>query len=253
MYKRQLQRTVLSYFRANDELTGSSYLKELLDAFDENGDGVIDYDETGRRGVYTPVMRLAAEAMRLRAVEKYGSLRGAFASRTIQLKYSNPAWNPSGHDFTKESWLGGAARVAFMMSQSQTEGKDAFFPSITWGKGKWPSIQFAHYLAMGSTIYGLEFPTGIGLVSLYGYAFQYADKTQNGAAYTGSPHPMESDPEAANRYLKAVAEGASLLPFVLYVPPGFGSLLGRSVPNVEETEDPEKLFTAHFNNGQEVW
>ena len=247
-----LQSTVLNYAKANDSLTGSSYHQELLDAFDENGDGVIDYDEMGKKGVWHTMMRLGANVMCLRATEKYGFLRGAFIARSQMLKYGNEQWNSLGHDFVKEFRLASASAVAFMMSQVEMEGKDLLFPTITWGKGKWPSLQLASYVATGFAIYGLEFPLKVDLLSLYGQAFQYADKTLNGGSYTGGLGP-ESDLEAANHYIKAVAEGAAPLNFVLYVPGGYGNLAGSSVPNVEETEDPDKIFTAHFNNGQEVW
>jgi hypothetical protein len=123
---------------------------------------------------------------------------------------------------------------------------------MTWGKGKWPSVQFTSYIATAASIYGLGFPMRVDLLSLYGHAFQYADKTLNGASYTGSRGPV-NDLEAANRYIEAVSQGAKPLNFVLYVPVGFGTLAGRSVPNVEETDDPGKVFTARFDNGQEVW
>jgi hypothetical protein len=62
-----------------------------------------------------------------------------------------------------------------------------------------------------------------------------------------------SELEAANCYIDAVSQGAKPMNFVLYVPSGFGTMAGRSVPNVEETDDPAKVFTARFNNGREVW
>lgn len=92
----------------------------------------------------------------------------------------------------------------------------------------------------------------VNLNSVYGMAFSYADKTGNKGVYTGSIHQI-SDPQAVTAYFKAVSEGADLLDFTLYVPPGFGSLAEVKIANVKETEDPNKLFTAHFACGQEVW
>jgi len=247
-----LQSTVLNYVKANDSLTGSSYFQELLDAFDENGDGVIDYDEMGKTGFYTPMMRMAAESMSLRAVDRQGFLRGQFAARSRGLKYADENWNSLGHNFGKESRLAAAATVAFMMSQLEMEGQDAMFPTITWGKGKWPSLQFAIAASIGFAVYGMGFPMRVDVMSLYGYAFQYADKTLNGGGYTGGTG-LDSDLEAANQYLKAVSDGAAPLDFLVYVPEGYGNLAGASIPNVEETADPDKLLTACFNNSQEVW
>jgi len=91
-----------------------------------------------------------------------------------------------------------------------------------------------------------------GIQSLYGYAFQYADKTQNEAKYTGS-RGLVSEPEAVKHYIDAVFAGAIPLDFKLYVPTGFGTLAGRNLPNVEENNDPVKIFTASFNSGSEIW
>jgi len=247
-----LQSTILSYIEANDSLTGSSYRRELLDAFDENGDGVIDYDEMGKKGVFAPIMRLMSSAMGVWGAVKYGLFQGQFLTRAQRLKYTNEKWNSQGHDFLKEFTLASAPIVAFMLSQIEMEGQDPIFPSITWGKGKWPSFQFATYASTGSSIYGMGFPLGVDLMSLYGYAFQYADKALNGGSYTGSLE-QESALESANNYVKAVSGGATPLNFVLYVPTGYGSSTGINIPNVEETEDPDKIFTAHFNNGQQIW
>jgi len=247
-----LQNTALSYAQANDSLTGSSYFQELLDAFDENGDGVIDYNEMGKKGFLTPAMRLTANAAHLRTIEKYGALHGTFLLRSQMLKYGNAKWNSLEHDFFKENQLAAALTMAFKMSQVEMENQDLLFPTITWGKGKWPSLQFASYISTGFAVYGPELPMKIDLMSLYGQAFQYTDKTLNGGSYTGSLD-LESDLEAANHYTKAVAEGVAPLNFVLYVPTGYGNLAGSGLPNVAETEDPDNIFTASFNNGREVW
>lgn len=53
-----------------------------------------------------------------------------------------------------------------------------------------------------------------------------------------------------SKYYDALTKGAPPLNFTLYVPTGYRELEGGPVPNVEETEDPQKLFTAHF---KEVW
>ena len=49
-----MQKTVLSYAEAHDRLTGSSLYREFMDSFDENHDGIIDYDENGRKGFWSP-------------------------------------------------------------------------------------------------------------------------------------------------------------------------------------------------------
>ena len=247
-----LQATILNYARANDRLTGSSYFKLFMDAFDEDGDGVIQFDEMGTKGFWHPLMRIMANSWHPRGKEPYGYLKAAFQTASGSLKFSNAQWNSPGHDFLQEVLLVRACGVAFRMSQSEKEDKDPFFPAMTWGKGKWPSIQLAYFAFMGILIYGLGFPRKINLMSLYGQAFQHADKALNGGTYTGAIG-LKSNLEATNAYIKAVSEGAAPLDFILYVPRGFGNMNGTRLPNIEETEEPDKLFTARFNNGQEVW
>ena len=247
-----LQATTLGYFRANDTLTGSSYLKELLDALDENGDGVIDYEETGKKGYEQMFETWLGEASHMRITERYGSLRGSFLLGSKSLRYSNEEWNSQGHDFCKEAHLASAAAVAFGMSRAETEQEDPLFPKMTWGKGKWPSVQHACSILIRNTVYGAGGPGSVGRASLYGCAFQYADKTLNGDGYTGDTGTA-SDSEAVSKYLKAVTGGAPALDFILYVPKGYGAPDGTSLPNVEETEDPDKVLTVSFNSGREVW
>ncbi len=247
-----MQRTVLSWAEASDSLTGSTLFKEIMDGYDENGDGVIDYDENGRKGHWRPVMRFGATAGLLRLAGGPDALRAGFHSSASMLRYSDRNWNAEQHDFIKEFRLAGIAALALMASRSEIEADDPFFPGMAVGKGKWPSYQFASYLATGNAIYGLEFPWKVAVMSLYGLAFRYADSTQNGGGYSGDALPG-SDLEAAHRYVEAVAGGAAPLDFVLYVPEGYGALMGKAVPNVEETGEPAKVLTARFNGGKEVW
>jgi len=44
-----------------------------------------------------------------------------------------------------------------------------------------------------------------------------------------------------------------LLDFIRYVPAGYGDVAGSPVPGIEETDDPNKLFTAVFRGGEEEW
>ena len=247
-----MQRTVLSWADASDRLTGSSLLKEIMDGYDENGDGVIDYDENGRKGHWTPVMRFATAAGGLTATAQHDRLRGAFLNGAKMRRYGNREWNAQGHDFLEQFRLIEVTALAFMVSRMEFENEDPFFNGMTVGKGKWPSYQFASYLSVAGAIYGMMYPLRVDNMSLYGYVFQYADKTQNSSAYTGSTG-IDSDLEAVNNYIKAVAGGASTLDFVFYVPAGFGTIVGKSVPNIEETGDPGRIFTASFNGGKEVW
>jgi len=247
-----LQKTIFSYAKANDSLTGSTCLKELLEAFDDDGDGIIQYEESGKKGYWKPVIRSGAYAMNLRASEKYGFLKGPFISQSFMMRHSNKGWNSEGHDFMKEPVLVSAMGTAYQMAGVTQDAKDIFIPSMTWGNGKLPSIQFAGYFIVANAIYGLGFPSGVALMSLYGHSFQYADKTMNNGDYTGTTY-IVNDEEAANKYIREVAEGKKPLQFVVYVPAGYGKSAGIELPNIEETADPDKLFSAHFNDHQEVW
>jgi hypothetical protein len=249
-----LQTTVMGYARANDALTGSSFQREFLDAFDENGDGVIDYEETGKRGVVEFQLYASGLGVHFMGSEEYGALRGFFTGRTNALRWADATLNAEGLDFLREYLDSSLGMVGLMLSQMEMEGPDPVFPTMTWGKGKWPSMQAARFLAIGTMIYGMGFPFMTTIDSLYGVALQYADKVFNGSTYTGDVETM-SDPLSplAVEYIQAVAGGAKPLPFVLYVPAGYGQVLGKAMPNVEETQDPARVLRAEFGGGVEVW
>ena len=247
-----LQNTLMAYLAANDTLTGSSYRQQVLDAFDENGDGQIDFDEMGKNGVWTYYITLGGTATHLGAAEEYGFLHGQFMNSASFLRHSRKYWNAEGHDIFRAFHLVSVLGVAYGMSRTPHEGQDPLFPDMTWGKGRWPSFQFAERLSVLARIYG-QSPTGApALLSLYGAAFQYADKTLNNGAYTGSTG-RQSKPTAIEDYLEAVTRDSQPLDFVLYVPKGYGPPVGEVLPNVEETDDPVKMLTVHFDNGRETW
>ncbi|KKN37249.1 hypothetical protein LCGC14_0765400 [marine sediment metagenome] len=246
-----LQKTVIAYLEANDLLTGSSYRRMLFDVFDENHDGIIDYDEKGKIGCSMPLARLRSIHHHIQGTERYGFLRGPFISAGM-MKYEKKEWNAQGHNFTKDFQLSFKIAMAYNMSRMQSEKSDPFFPRLTWGNGKWPSLQYAFFFSISIGIYGPRFPSIVSNSSLYGLAFQYADKKLNKSYYTGNVS-IYSNPEAVNRYIQAVREGADQLDFVVYVPKGFGKFDGKSLPNVVETDDPHKIFMGIFDNCQEVW
>ncbi len=247
-----LQATVLAYAEANDALTGSAYRREFLEAFDENGDGLIDYEEMGKTGFLSALGVGFGRMVHLMAAEPFGAQRGSFQIRSILLRLGDGAFNSEGEDLFREYGDNGACSVGLWLALKPTEGKDPLFPSLTWGRGKWPSLQFARQMQILGLVYGQEAPEVIGLVSLYGYAFDYADKAFNEGRFTGGLMPT-ADPLAAQKYVRAVEGGAEPLPFVLYVPAGFGRCGERAVPNVEETGDREKMFRAGFRGGEEMW
>jgi len=95
-------------------------------------------------------------------------------------------------------------------------------------------------------------PAGVSLYSLYGHAFQYADKTLNQSKYTGDPG-LHTNPKAVDNYFEDIRNGAEQLDFILYVPHGFGVIKDWVIPNIRETDDPIKIFTAIFDGERESW
>ena len=249
-----LQASLMAYAAANDQLTGSNFRREILDAFDENRDGILGYEEMGKKSAVDFYLFSGAHMVHLMGSEQYGMLRGAFQNSANTVRWSDSALNEQGHDFLKETLHSYAALVGYFVSQLEMEGADPFFPSMTWGKGKWPSFQFARYLAIGDNIFGLSFPLAASPVSLYGMAFQYADKVFNDSRYVGELEFI-ADPASpiVGNYVQAVAGGAQPLPFLLYVPAGYGQCAGVAMPNVQETPDPKKLFSVEFGNGEAAW
>src|SRR5512145_1503264 len=79
----------------------------------------------------------------------------------------------------------------------------------------------------------IQSPKHINIGSLYGMAFQYADKVLKAGTYTGSIDGQISDPNSVDRYSEAVSKGPDLLDFTVCVPAGYGSLEKVKIPNAE--------------------
>lgn len=247
-----LQKTFFAYLEAADELEHQQYKKTFLEAFDETGDGTVTYEEFGKKGVHGPAMFLGALYMSLKGVaDESEAYRAYFAMITTPVRGTCPHWNPEQHDFNQEFFLGSVAVVAWMMSQSDRETPDPHHPGLCWGKGKWPSIAHARDLYLHQVIYGWKFPHKIGIFSLFGSAFAFADYCQNDCRFIGKLFgaPNMNAPVA---YLKALERNEiEPLDFTLYVPAGYGAD-GRFV-HVKETSDPARIFTAEFDRGRIQW
>ncbi|HXX33276.1 MAG TPA: DUF362 domain-containing protein [Thermodesulfobacteriota bacterium] len=248
-----LQQMAFSYFAAVDQIAGSSLKKEFLEAFDENRDGIVTYEEFGKKGGIDLFLWQAADFISEIGRNPSSYLRSEFLYRSKMLKYGEPSWNIQGHNIMKESAYGVVCMAAHKMSQAELEAPDPFQSGLTWGKGKWPSFQLAWYLYLGISLYGDQFPFKMVFPSLYGFVFRYADLTQNDGKLAGKIRSTP-DPEALTRYIVEVTNGQrSPLNFTLYIPAGYDDVAGLKVPNVEVTVDPARILTAAFDGGREVW
>ncbi|MBN1189744.1 MAG: DUF362 domain-containing protein [Dehalococcoidales bacterium] len=242
------QRAIFTYLDLDDLITGSSFKKQVLETFDENGDGTIDYLETGKRGSLA-AMAIGAGLMGLK-IDPGEALRMRFLIMATQSRISRKEWNTGGHDFGGVTDLMQAVTMAFNMSRNKEEKGDPLFPGRSWGEGKWPSLQYVLLLQDYARVYGQAFPDRIDiLMSLYGMAFSYADMKYNQGRYCS---PDAANEDIIGKYHKAIAGGEAALPFTMYVPPGLGSYEGRKIPNTEETGDSQLVFLASFR-GEEIW
>ncbi len=116
------------------------------------------------------------------------------------------------------------------MADYGRESADPLYPGRTFGKGKWPSFQYALHLHELSLIYGRYFPERFHTtITPYGCAFSYADAKWNRGEY-GKLQDKSNNIDVIKKYHEAVANGADLLPFTVYVPPGMGILVTDRFP-----------------------
>jgi hypothetical protein len=247
-----LQATCFKYLELNDQLTGADFKRQVLEAFDENGDGIIDYLETGRGD--SPVLMTYGAGLMSQELIHYWPWSSFLLSAT-QLKRLKKDWNPESHNLGEQNLMGQAVSMAFAMSNSNKELPDPFFPGRMWGKGKWPSMQYVLQRQLCVRIYGQNFPERFDAVmSPYGCAFRYADTVCNEGGYCKDTAAIEREDVIGN-YHRAVQQGSPSLSFTFYVPRGLGSIGNALVPNVVETDNPQLMFTASFKgkSGEETW
>ena len=248
-----MQKTCFSYLEASDKLAGTSIKKEFLTTFDEDGDGIVTYEEFGRKGIWGTILHLSGDMISKLGSERFGYLKERFNIYARMLRYSDSLLNEDGHDVLKEYLIAGSCSAAFQISQLDMEIPDPFQPGLTCGNGNWPSFQLAKFFYMGVVLFGQGYPYMIGYPSLYASALLYADLTQNGGQYS-SQLGGEPNLEAVNNYVdNAGKNGLDPLDFTLYIPMGYDNLTGKMVPNVEVTDSPSKIFTASFANENEKW
>lgn len=264
-----LQETIFSYLQSYDKLTNSSTFDTIMDIYDENKDGIVDYNEKGR-GFENIICNISKEAYKA-FDESYGRLKINFIIIKSFLKNVSKDWNIGCHDFFIDKNYINIAQVAYQMSQYEEINDDLFIENMQFGKGMWPSIKTAEYVLYMTYIYGSITQNDININSLYGWAFQYADKVLNSGKYTKKIKEnlisLEFAHEIINKnliinklnnnienpikeYFEDIYNGADLLNFTLYVPYDFVYIQGVRIPNVEGTDDKNKIFTVSFS---EIW
>jgi hypothetical protein len=247
-----LQQTFLGYLEAIDQLENRTLKQEFLAAFDETGDGAVTYEENGKKGIYGPALFLGGLYQSMKGMKEGGDMfRSYYALMANPLRGITPEWNPDQHDFNREFSWGAVAVVAQMMSLMEADIPDRHIPDLIWGKGRWPSFAQAKETYLHQIIYGWKFPKHIGIFSLYGSAFAFADYHLNAGKFIGSVYAAPN-PKAPQLYLEALKNNETkLLDFTLFVPEGYGA--GGRLPHVEETSDPARVLTAEFDNKKIQW
>ena len=219
----------------------------MLDFYDEDRDGVITFIDRGKGTVYGSM----PYGMYMNAIKADPSdiLRYRFLLATAPLKLLKKEWNRHGHEMGEHDQLANAIARAYTMSKSDTESPDPLFKGMVWGKGKWPSVQYAFFRQICAMLYGPGFPGRFDyLATPYGLTLRYADKS---CRYC-STEAVKALDDIVGLYHADIAKGASKIPFVFYVPEGYASNESSPIPNVEETDDPALIFTASFD-GKEYW
>lgn len=246
-----LQATFLSYAKANDQLCHTHLYQKIMCLFDQNQDGIIDYNEKGR-GYENAQFGLLSYTIHLLYTDANQYLRALFMQSVMYLKYAHPATNADGHDFLMEKNLLTELLVAYQYSLQPTITQDPNLPKNTYGNGHWPCYATAKQLYMQHVLYNGSTLDTISLSSLYGLAFQYCDKTCNEGNFTGSIKQKTSRHDALTLYSVALRDHVSPLPFTLYVPISFGTFDNHCpIPNVEETNDKNLIYTAVFHELKE--
>lgn len=247
-----LQKTFFSYLDAVDELENSRNKKMFLKAFDETGNGVVTYEEYGKKGVHSPTLFLGALYMSLKgAADESEAYRSYFALIAGPLRATGPDWNAEQHNYNREFFIGSVFAVAWVMSQMKKENADPFCPDRSFGNGRWPSFTLARDQYLRQVIYGWKYPEKIGVSSLLGSVFAYADYRFNSSWFIGNRFGAP-DANGINAYFKALKnQEIDPLDFTLFVPKGYGA--DKDLVHISETDDPAKIFTAQFDKGRILW
>jgi hypothetical protein len=132
-YHIDLQAMSFAYLKANDAQTDSHYMQQLLEALDENGDGVIDYLENGRGGsvaVMSYGMGIGYEGLDEGTLLKIHFLLSMNASKLMRKE-----WNPLGLEIGSHSFITQGIGLAYRMSLDKTVHEHPMQQGRSYGGG----------------------------------------------------------------------------------------------------------------------
>ena len=72
-----MQKSFFAYLEAVDRLQGSSLKNSFLDTYDEDGDGVVNFEEFGKKGLYGTSMFLGGLRVSIRGARMNRNLSGS--------------------------------------------------------------------------------------------------------------------------------------------------------------------------------
>jgi hypothetical protein len=104
-----MQKTCFAYMQAVDSLEDLTLMKDFLEAFDEDKNGIVTYEEFGKNGIISWWVHIFGKRISMMAQERFGYLKSAFSNVATQ-KLSNPLLNPDGHNLTKDLMISGTDR-----------------------------------------------------------------------------------------------------------------------------------------------
>jgi len=169
-----LQPAVLAYAQATDKLSGSNYYEEFM-ALDEDGNGIIDDSEFGKKGFQDCSHRVVGICISL--IGKGEVEHGGFFINSRLLKYADPACNVGEVDSTKITWDTLAFVFAWRMAtDKENEGIDPFFDipyGAVDGTPKWPSLQFSRYKVDMFVIHNAMYPVAAAYSKRTGKDFKF--------------------------------------------------------------------------------
>ena len=104
-----------------DDLEGTKVKNEFLKNYDENGDGIISYEEFGKKGTISVYLYVSGNYVSSMGKEELGYLKGYFELISRMFKYSDKKYNTSNDDATQDFLFTSACSAALAISELNME------------------------------------------------------------------------------------------------------------------------------------